>query len=55
MPCTSVGHRLRGTAVVHADPGYPAKIGNGVSAGHGAVLHGCTAGDGSLIGMKPQS
>lgn len=43
---------IQDTAVVHADPGYPAKIGNGVSVGHGAVLHGCTVGDGSLIGMN---
>lgn len=39
-------------AVVHADPGYPAHIGNHVSVGHGAVLHGCTIGDGALIGMN---
>jgi carbonic anhydrase/acetyltransferase-like protein (isoleucine patch superfamily) len=39
-------------AVIHADPGYPARIGNKVSVGHGAVLHGCTIGDGALIGMN---
>src|SRR5215207_7858313 len=46
------GSNIQDTAIVHADPGYPAKIGNGVSVGHGAVLHGYTVGDGSLIGMN---
>ena len=39
-------------AVLHADPGYPARLGDGVSVGHGAVLHGCTVEDGCLIGMN---
>lgn len=43
---------IQDTAVIHADPGYPARIGNHVSVGHGAVLHGCTVGDGALIGMN---
>jgi carbonic anhydrase/acetyltransferase-like protein (isoleucine patch superfamily) len=46
------GSNLQDTAVVHADPGYPARIGDHVSIGHGAVLHGCTVEDGSLIGMN---
>ncbi len=37
--------------VVHADPGFPATVGEGVTVGHRAVLHGCTVGDHSLIGM----
>jgi carbonic anhydrase/acetyltransferase-like protein (isoleucine patch superfamily) len=37
--------------VVHADPGFPAGIGTGVTVGHRAVLHGCTVGDDCLIGM----
>lgn len=37
--------------VVHADPGFAATIGENVTVGHRAVLHGCTVGDGSLIGM----
>ena len=37
--------------VLHADPGYPLTVGKGVTVGHGAILHGCTIGDGSLIGM----
>lgn len=39
-------------AVVHADPGSPARIGRGVTVGHKAVVHGCTVGDHSLIGIN---
>jgi len=39
-------------AVLHADPGFPARIGDEVSIGHCAVLHGCTVEDGCLIGMN---
>jgi carbonic anhydrase/acetyltransferase-like protein (isoleucine patch superfamily) len=39
-------------AVLHADPGYPLKIGNNVTVGHQVMLHGCTIGDGSLIGIQ---
>ena len=46
------GSNAQDTAVIHADPGSPAHIGDAVSIGHGAVLHGCTVGDGSLIGMN---
>ncbi|MHA7210546.1 gamma carbonic anhydrase family protein [Arthrobacter sp. MDT1-65] len=45
------GTNLQDNVVVHADPGYPARIGNGVSVGHGAVVHGCTIEDDCLIGM----
>lgn len=38
-------------AVVHADDGFPATIGNDVTIGHKAVIHGCTVGDNSLIGI----
>ncbi|MDR7299862.1 gamma carbonic anhydrase family protein [Haloactinomyces albus] len=37
--------------VLHADPGFPITVGDGVTVGHRAVLHGCTVGEGSLIGM----
>ncbi|QIG45164.1 gamma carbonic anhydrase family protein [Nocardioides anomalus] len=43
---------LQDGAVVHADPGLPVTIGADVSVGHGAVLHGCTVGDGALVGMR---
>jgi carbonic anhydrase/acetyltransferase-like protein (isoleucine patch superfamily) len=46
------GSNIQDAAVLHADPGYPARIGNDVSVGHGAVLHGCRIGDGALIGMN---
>jgi len=39
-------------AVLHADPGFPLKVGNGVTVGHQAMLHGCTIGDGCLIGIQ---
>jgi carbonic anhydrase/acetyltransferase-like protein (isoleucine patch superfamily) len=45
------GSNIQDGAVLHADPGFPLSIGAGVSVGHRAVLHGCTIGDGSLIGM----
>jgi carbonic anhydrase/acetyltransferase-like protein (isoleucine patch superfamily) len=45
------GSNLQDGTVVHADPGYPATVGRGVSVGHRAVLHGCTIGDDVLVGM----
>lgn len=38
-------------AVLHADPGFPLIVGDRVSIGHRAVLHGCTVGTGTLIGI----
>jgi carbonic anhydrase/acetyltransferase-like protein (isoleucine patch superfamily) len=38
-------------AVGHSDPGAPLIIGARVTVGHQAILHGCTIGDGALIGM----
>jgi carbonic anhydrase/acetyltransferase-like protein (isoleucine patch superfamily) len=38
-------------AIAHADPGTPLHIGSGCAVGHGAILHGCTVGDGCLVGM----
>jgi carbonic anhydrase/acetyltransferase-like protein (isoleucine patch superfamily) len=38
--------------VMHTDPGYPLTVGEGVSIGHQAMLHGCTVGDGALIGIQ---
>ena len=37
--------------VMHTDPGLPLTIGAGCTIGHKAMLHGCTIGDNSLIGM----
>lgn len=38
-------------AMLHSDPGSPLTIGEDVTIGHHAILHGCTVGDGTLIGM----
>lgn len=39
-------------AVLHADPGFALTVGAGVTVGHQAMLHGCTIGDGALIGIQ---
>lgn len=38
-------------SVLHSDPGSPLTIGEGVTVGHKVVLHGCTIGDNTLIGI----
>ena len=43
---------IQDNCTVHCTPGFPAVIGDDVSVGHNAVLHGCTVGSGSLIGMN---
>ena len=45
------GSNVQENTVIHADPGFPCTIGANVTVGHKAMLHGCTIGDGSLIGM----
>ena len=42
---------VQDTAVIHVDADAPCTIGNGVTIGHGATVHGCTVGDFSLIGI----
>lgn len=37
--------------IMHTDPGFPLTIGQGCTIGHRALLHGCTIGDNSLVGM----
>src|SRR6202047_3529382 len=39
-------------AVLHRDPGFPLMVGAQASVGHQAMLHGCTIGEGSLIGIQ---
>jgi len=48
-----VGERtqIQDNATVHADPGFPATIGNDCVIGHNVILHGCTVASNSLIGM----
>ena len=45
------GSNVQDGSVLHTDPGYPLKIGKNVTVGHLAMLHGCTIGDNSLIGI----
>jgi carbonic anhydrase/acetyltransferase-like protein (isoleucine patch superfamily) len=45
------GSNVQDGAVIHVDRGHPMSIGKNVTVGHAAVLHGCTIGDGSLIGI----
>lgn len=42
---------VQDNAVLHTGPGLDVTVGCGTSVGHGAVVHGCTVGDGCLIGM----
>ncbi|MFN8357496.1 MAG: gamma carbonic anhydrase family protein [Spirosomataceae bacterium] len=43
---------IQDTAVLHADFGEPTLIGDYVTVGHGAIVHGATIGEGSLVGMR---
>ena len=45
------GSNVQDNSVLHTDPGCPIDIGKGVTIGHLVMLHGCTVGDGSLIGV----
>ncbi|MFJ4225035.1 gamma carbonic anhydrase family protein [Microbacterium sp. NPDC089695] len=45
------GSNVQDNVSVHVDAGHPVRIGAKVSIGHNAVVHGCTIGDGSLVGM----
>ena len=45
------GSNIQDGSVLHTDPGYPLKIGKNVTVGHLVMLHGCTIGDNSLIGI----
>lgn len=45
------GSNIQDNCVVHVDKGHPVKIGDGVTIGHGAIIHGCSIGDNTLIGM----
>lgn len=45
------GSNIQDNCVVHTGTGYPVVIGENVTVGHSAVIHGCAIGDNSLIGM----
>lgn len=49
--CVGCNTNLQEGVCVHVDVDYPCTIGNNVTVGHGAILHGCTVEDGALIGM----
>jgi carbonic anhydrase/acetyltransferase-like protein (isoleucine patch superfamily) len=42
---------IQDCAVIHVSTGHPTAIGEGVTIGHGAIVHGCTVGSNTLIGM----
>ena len=46
------GSNVQDGSVIHADPGFPTTLGENVTIGHQVMLHGCTIGDGSLIGIQ---
>jgi carbonic anhydrase/acetyltransferase-like protein (isoleucine patch superfamily) len=46
------GTNIQDGSVLHADEGVPLVIGENVTVGHQVMLHGCTIGDGSLIGIQ---
>ena len=54
MDAISVGRgtNIQDNSVLHADHGVPLTIGDNVSVGHQVMLHGCSIGDGSLIGIQ---
>ena len=45
------GSNIQDASVLHADIGYPLTVGENVTVGHQVMLHGCTIGDDSLIGI----
>ena len=45
------GSNIQENCVLHTDMGFPLTIGKGCTIGHSAILHGCTIGNNSLIGM----
>ena len=49
----TIGDRtnVQENCVMHTDPGFPVLIGKGCTIGHRAMIHGCTIGDNTLIGM----
>jgi carbonic anhydrase/acetyltransferase-like protein (isoleucine patch superfamily) len=45
------GSNIQDLCVLHTDPGFPLTVGADCTIGHRAILHGCTIGDRSLVGM----
>ncbi|MBX3009886.1 MAG: gamma carbonic anhydrase family protein [Caldilineaceae bacterium] len=38
--------------IIHVDPGFPVRVGTGVTVGHGVIIHGATVGDNVIVGMR---
>ena len=45
------GSNIQDGSILHTDPGCPLKVGKNVTVGHLVMLHGCTIGDNSLVGI----
>ena len=45
------GSNVQDHCTLHADPGYPCRLGRGVTVGHRAIVHGATIEDGAMVGM----
>ncbi len=54
MDIVNIGKKsnVQDGSILHVDSGYPITIGNNVTIGHKVMLHGCTIGDNSLVGMN---
>jgi carbonic anhydrase/acetyltransferase-like protein (isoleucine patch superfamily) len=50
--CIGESSNVQDGAVLHTDPGIPLNVAANVTIGHQAMLHGCTVGEGSLIGIQ---
>jgi len=52
--CVHIGEgcNIQDGSVLHVDPGYPLTLARHVSIGHKVMLHGCSVGEGSLIGIN---
>ena len=46
------GCNVQDGSVLHVDPGFPLTLGRMVTIGHKVMLHGCTVGEGSLVGIN---
>ncbi len=51
MIAIGAGSNVQDNSVLHTDPGFPLRVGPLVTIGHLAMLHGCTVGEGSLVGI----
>lgn len=46
------GSNVQDGSVIHSDPGFPMTLGDNVTIGHQVMLHGCSIGEGSLVGIQ---